>query len=152
MICAEGHANRRSTGVRDSKYARHRWQARLGVDLHPRRSLHRHCRRPFPLGNSGLPGDRKVPERGRACVQLHSISVMQNLMDLAAGAFIIRRLQSDQKISASGEKFNAKYIWQSLKDWKTWVASESLPCDKTTTCLPCCSVHVRRIVSALLDG
>ncbi|KAL1762024.1 major facilitator superfamily domain-containing protein [Schizophyllum commune] len=37
-------------------------------------------------------------------------------------AFIIRRLQSDQKISASGEKFNAKYIWQSLKDWKTWVA------------------------------
>ncbi|KAL1719583.1 major facilitator superfamily domain-containing protein [Schizophyllum commune] len=37
-------------------------------------------------------------------------------------AFIIRRLQSDQKISASGEKFDAKYIWQSLKDWKTWAA------------------------------
>ncbi|KAI4526357.1 MFS general substrate transporter [Schizophyllum commune Loenen D] len=37
-------------------------------------------------------------------------------------AFIIRRLQCDQKISASGEKFDAKYIWQSLKDWKTWVA------------------------------
>lgn len=51
---------------------------------------------------------------------------MQKLKDFTVGAFIIRRLQSDQKISASGEKFDTKYIWQSLKDWKTWAASESL--------------------------
>ncbi|KAJ3565456.1 hypothetical protein NP233_g7613 [Leucocoprinus birnbaumii] len=36
--------------------------------------------------------------------------------------FIIRRLQSDNKFSAAGEKFHAKYVWSSLKDWKTWAA------------------------------
>ncbi|KIY63727.1 MFS general substrate transporter [Cylindrobasidium torrendii FP15055 ss-10] len=36
--------------------------------------------------------------------------------------FIIRRLQDDMKLSAAGEKYKTKYIWQSLKDWKTWVA------------------------------
>ena len=25
--------------------------------------------------------------------------------------------------SAGGEKFHIKYVWQSLLDWKTWVAS-----------------------------
>ncbi|KAF8922717.1 MFS general substrate transporter [Mucidula mucida] len=36
--------------------------------------------------------------------------------------FIIRRLQGDMKLSAGGEKYKTKYIWQSLKDWKTWIA------------------------------
>ncbi|KAK7468766.1 hypothetical protein VKT23_003267 [Stygiomarasmius scandens] len=36
--------------------------------------------------------------------------------------FVIRRLQEDMRMSAAGEKYNKKYIWQSLSDWKTWVA------------------------------
>jgi MFS family permease len=40
-----------------------------------------------------------------------------------AGVFVVRRLQDDMQFSAGGEKFQAKYIWQSLRDWKTWVAS-----------------------------
>lgn len=40
------------------------------------------------------------------------------------GVFIIRRLQSDNKLSASGESFQFKQIKRSLKDWKTWVASK----------------------------
>ncbi|KAF5356139.1 hypothetical protein D9756_004072 [Leucocoprinus leucothites] len=36
--------------------------------------------------------------------------------------FIVRRLQSDHKFSAAGEKFHLKYVWRSLKDWKTWAA------------------------------
>jgi hypothetical protein len=40
------------------------------------------------------------------------------------GIFVIRRLQADSKHSASGEEFKREYVWQSLKDWKTYVASE----------------------------
>jgi hypothetical protein len=40
------------------------------------------------------------------------------------GVFIIRRLRNDNKFSAAGEKFRAKYVLSSLKDWKTWMASE----------------------------
>ncbi|CAE6446279.1 unnamed protein product [Rhizoctonia solani] len=36
-------------------------------------------------------------------------------------AFIVRRLQSDDQFSAAGEKLRAKYIFQALKDWKTWL-------------------------------
>ncbi|KAJ8520100.1 hypothetical protein ONZ45_g3024 [Pleurotus djamor] len=36
--------------------------------------------------------------------------------------FIIRRLIDDNQFSAGGEKFSLKYVWQSLTDWKTWVA------------------------------
>ncbi|KIK61860.1 hypothetical protein GYMLUDRAFT_42275 [Collybiopsis luxurians FD-317 M1] len=36
--------------------------------------------------------------------------------------FVIRRLQDDVRLSAAGEKYKKKYIWQSLKDWKTWAA------------------------------
>ncbi|KAF9056500.1 major facilitator superfamily domain-containing protein [Panaeolus papilionaceus] len=36
--------------------------------------------------------------------------------------FIIRRLQADMKLSAAGEKFSSKYVWQSLTDRKTWIA------------------------------
>ena len=41
------------------------------------------------------------------------------------GVLVIRRLQSDMKFSASGEKFKMKYVLQSLRDWKTWIASTS---------------------------
>jgi len=30
------------------------------------------------------------------------------------------------KLSAGGESFRKEYIWQSLTDWKTWVASAPL--------------------------
>jgi hypothetical protein len=36
--------------------------------------------------------------------------------------FVIRRLKADSQFSASGESFQMKYVWQSLSDWKTWVA------------------------------
>ncbi|TFK66710.1 MFS general substrate transporter [Pluteus cervinus] len=35
---------------------------------------------------------------------------------------VIRRLQVDDQFSAAGEKLRMKYIWQSLLDWKTWLA------------------------------
>ncbi|KAG6911530.1 hypothetical protein DXG01_011832 [Tephrocybe rancida] len=38
------------------------------------------------------------------------------------GVFVIRRLQADMQFSASGEKFRMSYVYQSLRDWKTWVA------------------------------
>ncbi|PSR78288.1 hypothetical protein PHLCEN_2v7484 [Hermanssonia centrifuga] len=38
--------------------------------------------------------------------------------------FVIRRLQEDDQFSAAGEKLKLRYIWQSLLDWKTWIASE----------------------------
>ncbi|EAU87174.2 hypothetical protein CC1G_05863 [Coprinopsis cinerea okayama7 len=37
---------------------------------------------------------------------------------------VIRRLQSDNQFSAGGEKFRKRYLWQSLKDWKTWIGNE----------------------------
>ncbi|TFK56973.1 MFS general substrate transporter [Heliocybe sulcata] len=36
--------------------------------------------------------------------------------------FIVRKLQEDQQFSAGGEKFKLKYVWDSLKDVKTWIA------------------------------
>lgn len=39
---------------------------------------------------------------------------------------VIRRLQHDDQFSAAGEKFQAKYLWQSLTDWKTWLSSTSI--------------------------
>lgn len=36
--------------------------------------------------------------------------------------WVVRRLQEDMKFSAGGEKFKMKYVMQSLRDWKTWVA------------------------------
>ncbi|KDQ63397.1 hypothetical protein JAAARDRAFT_121105 [Jaapia argillacea MUCL 33604] len=36
--------------------------------------------------------------------------------------FVVRRLQDDMRHSAGGEKLKLKYIWQSLVDWKTWIA------------------------------
>jgi len=47
-------------------------------------------------------------------------------VDRILGVFVIRRLQEDMRMSAAGEKYNKKYIWQSLSDWKTWVASKSI--------------------------
>lgn len=38
---------------------------------------------------------------------------------------VVRRLQQDDQFSAAGEKLKMKYIWMSLKDWKTWVGSRS---------------------------
>lgn len=37
---------------------------------------------------------------------------------------VIRRLQADAQFSAAGESFKMQYVWKSLADWKTWLASE----------------------------
>ncbi|KAF8075132.1 MFS general substrate transporter [Lyophyllum atratum] len=34
---------------------------------------------------------------------------------------VVRRLQGDDQFSAAGEKLKMKYIWKSLRDWKTWL-------------------------------
>ncbi|KAI0091563.1 MFS general substrate transporter [Irpex rosettiformis] len=36
--------------------------------------------------------------------------------------FVIRRLQEDDRFSAGGEELKMKYIFQSFRDWQTWVA------------------------------
>ncbi|KAG1757702.1 major facilitator superfamily domain-containing protein [Suillus lakei] len=41
--------------------------------------------------------------------------------------FVIRRLRDDMQFSAGGEEFKVRYIWQSLKDWKTYLASTDGP-------------------------
>ena len=38
---------------------------------------------------------------------------------------VIRRLQVDDQFSAAGENFKVRYIFKSLADWKTWIASGS---------------------------
>ena len=42
-----------------------------------------------------------------------------------SGVFVIRRLRADMRSNAGGEQFKIKYVWQSLKDWKTYIASKS---------------------------
>ena len=41
----------------------------------------------------------------------------------------MRRMQDDMKFSAGGESFKMRYVWQSLKDVKTWVVSRSFVSD-----------------------
>jgi hypothetical protein len=36
--------------------------------------------------------------------------------------WVTRRLQADAQYSAGGEKFRMNSVWQSLKDWKTYLA------------------------------
>ncbi|KLO13925.1 MFS general substrate transporter [Schizopora paradoxa] len=36
--------------------------------------------------------------------------------------FVIQRLQQDQQLSAGGEAFKLKFVWQALSDKKTWIA------------------------------
>ncbi|CAA7259935.1 unnamed protein product [Cyclocybe aegerita] len=65
-------------------------------------------------------------------VGLMSYWIIQDFPDTAKflteqeRVFVIRRLQDDMKLSAGGEAFKKDYIWQSLKDWKTWIASMRL--------------------------
>lgn len=41
----------------------------------------------------------------------------------AERVFTVRRLRQDMQFSAGGgEKLKLRYIWQSLSDWKTWIA------------------------------
>lgn len=40
----------------------------------------------------------------------------------AERVWVIRKLSADMQFSAGGEKFKAKFVKQSLLDWKTWLA------------------------------
>ncbi|KAF8167777.1 major facilitator superfamily domain-containing protein [Crassisporium funariophilum] len=61
-------------------------------------------------------------------VSIASFWIIQDFPDSAKflteeeRVFVIRRLEDDMKLSAGGETFRKKYIWQSLTDWKTWVS------------------------------
>jgi hypothetical protein len=37
--------------------------------------------------------------------------------------WVIRQLQADMQFSAGGERMRWRYIVESIKDWKTWIAS-----------------------------
>ncbi|KIM47889.1 hypothetical protein M413DRAFT_61871 [Hebeloma cylindrosporum] len=66
---------------------------------------------------------------GTIAIALASYWVIQDFPDTATfltqeeRAFVVRRLTDDLKLSAGGESFCKEYIWQSLTDWKTWVAN-----------------------------
>jgi hypothetical protein len=108
------------------QYGRHRQEAWLGLDLHPRRAVYRYlCCRVF-LYSTRLPRYRQVPygDRTQVCSVLHSADLLKLSF---LGVWVIRRLQSDMKFSAGGEKFKMKYVRQSLRDWKTWIASTCAP-------------------------
>lgn len=82
-------------------------------------------------------------------VNLTEILVLEGLLTVIAGAMsfwiiqdfpdtakflteaertvVIRRLQSDDQYSAAGENFKLKYVFTSIKDWKTWIGSEIMP-------------------------
>jgi MFS family permease len=64
-----------------------------------------------------------LSETESTCVCLEFPYKFNSTSICLAGVFVVRRLQDDMQFSAGGEKFQAKYIWQSLRDWKTWIAS-----------------------------
>ncbi|KII93819.1 hypothetical protein PLICRDRAFT_101571 [Plicaturopsis crispa FD-325 SS-3] len=60
-----------------------------------------------------------------ACVSYFVIAdfpIEAKFLSEAERVFVIRRLQDDLQYSAAGEKFKFEYVWQSLADWKTWIA------------------------------
>ncbi|KXN83912.1 hypothetical protein AN958_00992 [Leucoagaricus sp. SymC.cos] len=59
---------------------------------------------------------------GLATVVVGVISyfIIQDFPDTAQ--FLSEKERNDNKFSAAGEKFHLKYVWRSLKDWKTWVS------------------------------
>ncbi len=66
-----------------------------------------------------------LSETERMCLSCFRRSTIAHYESLSAGVWVIRRLQADMKFSAGGESFKMKYVWQSLVDWKTWLASKS---------------------------
>ena len=63
-------------------------------------------------------------ERVSYSMFFHFYWCQTNICSSILGVWVIRRLQADLKHSAGGESFKMKYVWQSLKDWKTWLASK----------------------------
>ncbi|KAF8586059.1 MFS general substrate transporter [Ramaria rubella] len=47
---------------------------------------------------------------------------MAKFLTEAERKFIIQRLRNDGQFSVSGETFETKYVWQSLRDVKTWLS------------------------------
>ena len=62
---------------------------------------------------------------------------------------VIRRLQSDNQHSATGEKFKVEYVWQSVSDWRTYLASRKFfsfpPRASLIDWVSFTSVYVRRM-------
>jgi MFS family permease len=52
----------------------------------------------------------------------HQMFEILAILTLCVEVFIIRRLRADMQFSAGGERFQFKYVVQSLKDWKTYLA------------------------------
>jgi hypothetical protein len=47
----------------------------------------------------------------------------RTLTDIYVGVYVIRKLQDDLRFSTDEEKFELKYVWQCLRDWKTYAGS-----------------------------
>ena len=60
----------------------------------------------------------------RVCDCIYYFDFDDRLTVLNLGMFVIQRLQQDQQLSAGGEAFKYKYVWQALSDKKTYIASE----------------------------
>lgn len=95
------------------------------MDFYLGRSIYSSCRHSVFLGYTRFSGYRQIPNRARKLVgSQHDIFIL--LTDRDEGTIVINRLQSDQQFSARGEKFQMKYVKQSLTDVKTWLASTSV--------------------------
>ena len=55
---------------------------------------------------------------------IHDFPEDAEFLTEAERAVVVRRLQNDSQHSAAGEKFEMRYMWQSLRDWETYLSSE----------------------------
>ena len=55
---------------------------------------------------------------------IHDFPKDAGFLTEAERTVVVRRLQDDSQHSAAGEKFEIRYVWESLSDWKTYLTSE----------------------------
>lgn len=92
-------------------------------------------------------GLSKISRKLRNFSLQQNVGILSNLwsggsVHILSGVFVIRRLRADMQFSAGGEQFKIKYVWQSLKDWKTYIASEL--CYAYAAC--CCSSVMTQMI------
>jgi hypothetical protein len=67
---------------------------------------------------------RFLTEAERMCTTTPTFR-MNATLNRYVGVYIIRDLKEDMRFSADEEKFELKYLWQCLTDWKTYVTCGS---------------------------
>ena len=103
-----------------------RWrEKRLGMDLYHWRTHHRISCSGFVPDCPRLSGHSELLDTGRTYVHIDQVLIIGSNFE-STGAFVVHRLQSDQQFSAGGENFKMDYVWQCLRDPKTYIASERI--------------------------